>query len=133
MSKFKFLRSVSPLAIAGGLLAAGPAIAQVAQPAANQVVASADQPQIVASADQASGDAGSLGDGLQEVVVTAQKRSEKAQNVPIDLTVIGKADFAERPRIKSTQDIILFIPSAQGPTTEGPFQTTLFRARHRHQ
>jgi iron complex outermembrane receptor protein len=119
MSKLKFLRSVSPFAIAGSLLAVGSAVAQVAQPAANQVVASAGEPQVVASVDQASGDFGGAGDGLQEIVVTAQKRSEKAQNVPIALTVIGKGELQERPQIKSTQDIILFIPSAQGPTTEG--------------
>jgi iron complex outermembrane receptor protein len=121
MANSKFLRSVSPLAIFGGLLGFGSA-------AAAQVVASADQPQLVASADQIFGDQSDLtgGGGVQEIVVTATKRSEKAQNVPIDLTVIGKADLGDRPQIKSAQDIILFIPSAQGPTTEGQSRPRYF-------
>ncbi len=123
MSKLKFLRSVSPIAIAGGLLTAGSAGAQSSQAADNQLAANAGQPQLVASADQASGD---FGGAFEEVVVTAQKRSEKAQAVPIALTVIGKAELQERPQIKSAQDIILFIPSAQGPTTEGQSRPRYF-------
>jgi iron complex outermembrane receptor protein len=112
MMNANLLRSVSPLAIAGSLLWVGGAMAQaVAPPPGGLVVASIDQPS-AGSSDLAGG-------GFEELVVTAQKRSEKAQNVPISLTVIGKAELAERPQIKSAQDVILFIPSAQGPTTEG--------------
>ena len=77
-------------------------------------------PTVVAEASGDSAAAGDSGSGsFDEVVVTAQKRSEKAQSVPIDLTVIGNGEISDRPQIKSTQDIILFIPSAQGATTEG--------------
>ncbi len=111
------LRSVSPLAIAGSLLVIGTATAQVNPSSDNLVVASSDQ-MPSGSSDSAN--------GVEEIVVTATKRSEKAQDVPIDLTVIGQNDLQDRPQIKSAQDIILFIPSAQGPTTEGQSRPRYF-------
>lgn len=41
-------------------------------------------------------DDGTVDDGLQEIVVTAQKRSENVQNVPISVTALGSEAIAAR-------------------------------------
>ena len=48
--------------------------------------------------------------GLQEIVVTAQKRSENLQNVPIAVSALG-ADALERKGITSIDDIAGFVPN----------------------
>ena len=46
--------------------------------------------------------------GLQEIVVTAQKRSESEQNVPLAISVLG-SDQLERLGIGSIQDLASWI------------------------
>ena len=48
--------------------------------------------------------------GLQEVVVTAQKRTEDLQNVPLSITAIGTEQL-ERLNIQKSDDYIRFLPS----------------------
>jgi iron complex outermembrane recepter protein len=55
-------------------------------------------------------DATTPGAGLQEIVVTAQKRSENLQRVPIAVTAITAATLA-RSGIQSTQDLGFAVPS----------------------
>lgn len=49
------------------------------------------------------------GTGLDEIIVTAQRRSENKQNVPITLTVID-GDYIEAARVQSVQDIVARTP-----------------------
>jgi iron complex outermembrane receptor protein len=48
--------------------------------------------------------------GLEEIVVTAQKRSENAQTVPIVVTAIGAGDLAAA-KIETTQDLQFLAPA----------------------
>ena len=48
--------------------------------------------------------------GLQEVIVTASKRSENLQNVPLPVTAVSGADLA-RDRIFNVQDLSQSLPS----------------------
>ena len=47
---------------------------------------------------------------LEEVIVTAQKRAESAQNVPVALTAIS-SDIIEKLGINQTQDLVKLAPS----------------------
>jgi iron complex outermembrane receptor protein len=68
------------------VLAASPAHAQDADPAVDAVAADAEAVATDAAADDYSGG---------EIIVTAQKRSESAQKVPISLTVLGEERLEE--------------------------------------
>jgi iron complex outermembrane receptor protein len=50
-------------------------------------------------------------EGLDEILVTAQKRTESAIEVPISMTVLTAGEIEAR-RIQSTEDYILTIPNA---------------------
>jgi outer membrane receptor protein involved in Fe transport len=58
---------------------------------------------------------GGSSDSLQEVVVTAQKRTENMQNVPISITTLGSEQL-QQLNITNQADYIKFLPSA---TTQG--------------
>jgi iron complex outermembrane receptor protein len=62
----------------------------------------------LAAADKAS--AGSDSTGLQEIIVTAQKRSESAQDVPATVSVLGQEDLETR-QIQSLSDLQSQVPS----------------------
>ncbi|WP_313802531.1 TonB-dependent receptor [Sphingobium sp.] len=49
---------------------------------------------------------------LEDIVVTAQKRSERLQDVPIAITAVSSTAI-ERGRISTTQDLQLLVPSLQ--------------------
>src|SRR5256885_16103747 len=50
------------------------------------------------------------GGGLEEIVVTAQKRTEDLQNVPLSIVASG-GEQRERLNIKNTDDYVKFLPS----------------------
>jgi len=55
-------------------------------------------------------DAASTGSGLEEIVVTARRREEKLQSVPITITAFTAADLIEK-NITSAQDLTVYVPS----------------------
>jgi len=54
--------------------------------------------------------AASTGSGLEEIVVTARRREEKLQSVPITITAFTAADLVEK-NITSAQDLTVYVPS----------------------
>ena len=48
--------------------------------------------------------------GLEEIVVTARRREEKLQSVPIAITAFTAADIRAK-NIASAQDLTVFVPS----------------------
>ncbi|MEZ5568253.1 MAG: TonB-dependent receptor [Halioglobus sp.] len=60
---------------------------------------------------------------LEEVIVTAQKREESNQDVPISITAFG-ADAIERRGIQNTEDLIGQIPGVGGFSAPGSRGTT---------
>ncbi|MDB5394364.1 MAG: TonB-dependent receptor [Rhodospirillales bacterium] len=48
--------------------------------------------------------------GMEEIVVTARRREEKLQSVPISITAFTAADLTEK-NITSAQDLTVFVPS----------------------
>jgi iron complex outermembrane receptor protein len=62
--------------------------------------------------------------GLQEVVVTAQKRSEDLQKVPISLTVLG-GEKLDQLQVTQFDDYVKFLPSVSFASL-GPSQAELF-------
>jgi iron complex outermembrane receptor protein len=57
-----------------------------------------------------SAQAGSAGEGLAEVVVTAQRRSQNIQNVPVSVAVVS-ADLIKTEGFNNATDIGTFVPS----------------------
>lgn len=76
---------------------------------------------LAANAADAAGDQGSGDQGpkLQEVVVTAQKREERLQDVPISLSVLSTSQL-ESPSVTSVADALNQVP---GVATFSDFQT----------
>lgn len=90
--------------LCGGMLFCQPGVAQTAT--SNGVTAAADTPQ------------------LQDIVVTAQRRSENLQRVPIAVTAVT-AGMAEAMGIKGTQDIPLAAPSVNLAQTNAGASVTI--------
>ena len=89
-------------------------IASSAAMAITSVSASAQQ-----TSQSMSGDAGLVAkssdadlNGLQEVVVTAQKRKEKAKDVPASVSVVGQAQL-ENQHVTELSDLSGYLPSVQ--------------------
>jgi iron complex outermembrane recepter protein len=74
----------------------------------------------LAQADQAAGGA-STGDALQEIVVTAEKRSASVQDTPVSLTAISGSEL-QAQGISDVSDAARFVPGV-AETTAGPGQT----------
>jgi iron complex outermembrane recepter protein len=72
------------------------------------------------AADAPSQEAG----GLQEVIVTAEKRTENLQDVPIAITAIG-TEKLEQLNVQSFDDYVKYLPSVAYQTT-GPGFARLF-------
>ncbi|KUR75244.1 TonB-dependent receptor [Novosphingobium sp. FSW06-99] len=94
-----------------GIWRAGTAFAFVAVAFTNPAHAAtaataADAP----AADQAAATSAPAQAGLQEIVVTAQRRSEKLQNVPISITAANSAALAEA-RVENVSNIGAISPS----------------------
>lgn len=49
-------------------------------------------------------------DGLEEIVVTAQKRAERLQDVPIQVSVFSEQSIADSG-IRATQDFVAYVPN----------------------
>jgi iron complex outermembrane receptor protein len=97
----KFSRQyVSPISVA--LLCAGVAAAALAAPgnAMAQVAAQADA---------------SAGSGLEEIVVTARRKEERAQTIPLSITVFSQGDI-ESKRLERINDLPRFVPSLSSTT-----------------
>ncbi len=62
--------------------------------------------------------------GVEEVVVTSRKRSEKLQRVPMSLQVLDTRTL-ERHQVNNLQDYLKFLPSLTTQTTS-PDNTTLY-------
>jgi iron complex outermembrane receptor protein len=82
----KLLVALLATTAAAGLIGAPRAIAQTDQPAA------------------------SSGSGLEEIVVTARRREERVQTVPIAITAFSQADI-EKKQIHEIHDLALNVPS----------------------
>jgi iron complex outermembrane receptor protein len=65
----------------------------------------------IAQTDQPS--ASDAGTGLEEIVVTARRKAEKAQTVPIAITVFSQQDI-EQKHITQAADLIKVVPSFMG-------------------
>jgi len=103
------LSGVSSIALTVGLCFSTLASAQAAAPG---VLGSA----ISTGASSAGGDSGV---GLEEVVVTAQKREQNLQNVGISVTAISGAEILERG-VSNSVDLITRTPSVDSYSPYGP-------------
>jgi iron complex outermembrane receptor protein len=78
-----------------------------------------------AAADQPAGpEAGTPTVGIQEVVVTAQRRSENAQDVPIAIQAFSAATLQEL-NVTSFDDLLRYLPNVTAPSS-GPGQDQVF-------
>ncbi|MDE1146784.1 MAG: TonB-dependent receptor [Azospirillaceae bacterium] len=75
-----------------------------------------------ASAQQAPAE---LGDGLQEVVVTAQKRAENLQDVPMAITALS-AQTLEKMDVRDVQDLPNLTPGLQIKTSDASANPKIF-------
>ena len=102
MRRYKF----SIATLMGGLsvcaLAATPAFAQPTQPPAAQTSGAAPA------------------DGVSEIIVTAQKRAENAQNVAVAITALSSQDIAASG-VTSTEDLRAAVPALNVTTAAGGF------------
>jgi iron complex outermembrane receptor protein len=73
---------------------------------AGLALVSAGAPHLAHAADAAA----QPGDALAEVIVTAERRSEKAQDVPVAVTAISAVDMAERG-VRQASDIASAVPN----------------------
>ena len=62
--------------------------------------------------------------GLEEVVVTAQRRTENLQDVPISIQALT-GDTLSQLNVSTVQDVIKFLPSVT-TNTLGPGQTNIY-------
>jgi iron complex outermembrane recepter protein len=63
-------------------------------------------------------DSFSTGSGLEEIVVTAQRRTERLQDVPLSVSATTAADL-EKAGVESTQDLSLLTPGLSMPQAAG--------------
>ena len=99
-------RAAAGLSWSGAALALAVAIAQ-------QAYAQQDSPQ-----------AGASSGGLEEVIVTAQRREERSLDVPISLTTIG-ADALGKGDVQQLSDIMKLTPALRFDNTGGFSQATI--------
>jgi len=75
---------------------------------------------------QAAAPAPAAETGLSEVVVTAQKRSENLQDVPISIAAIG-TDRLEQLHVNDVNDYVKFMPSVTAQTVAPGYSTFYMR------
>jgi len=73
-----------------------------------------------AAADQSDASAG----GIQEVVVTAQRRTENAQDVPIAIQAFS-GDELQRLNVTNFDDLVKYLPNVTA-SSQGPGQSLIF-------
>jgi iron complex outermembrane recepter protein len=69
-------------------------------------------------------DVNSAGDQIQEITVTAQRRSENVQNVPIAIQALT-AETLTQLNVQTFDDFIKYLPNVTAPTA-GPGQAEIF-------
>ena len=109
------------------LLASAATIALVATPAsqalAQQAPAAAAQDAPVQVADAAA-----TGGGVEDIIVTARKRREKLQEVPIAISALSSAQLQRRD-VQSVMDLLLVVPNFQAPKNTVSFSAPQFYLR----
>jgi iron complex outermembrane receptor protein len=109
----EWLRSVGGFTL---LAIAGAARAQAAAPA-SEIAAADDAPQVeVAQANIAVSDAAAASGAIETVIVTAQRRAEKIQDVPSSITALSGADLTDDGIGRSSSEVLKFIPNASAGT-----------------
>src|SRR5689334_7240183 len=78
----------------------------------------------VAAEQPASTEAGTTSVGITEVVVTAQRRSENAQDVPIAIQAFTGEALKEL-NVSSFDDLLRYLPNVTAPSS-GPGQDQVF-------
>jgi iron complex outermembrane receptor protein len=78
--------------------------------------AHADQPAEVANASSPTAQAEENGEGLEEIVVTARRRSELLQDVPQTVTAVTSAEL-QKLNLQNLQDLSGVVPSLQIATS----------------
>jgi iron complex outermembrane receptor protein len=73
--------------------------------ASTAVIGFSSAPIAIAQTDQAA-----AGNGLEEIVVTARRKEERAQTVPIAITAFSQADI-EKKAINQVKDLVREVPS----------------------
>ena len=81
--------------------------------ASTAMVGLAGAPTTMAQTDQPAAAAPS---GLEEIVVTARRKEERAQSIPIAITAFSQADL-EKKQINQVKDLIREVPSLSAQTT----------------
>jgi iron complex outermembrane receptor protein len=76
------------------------------------IILSLAQPAFAQTSDETTASSGS---GLEEIVVTARRREEKAQTVPITLTTLTQARL-EKQDIRNNLDLLRDVPGLNGTT-----------------
>jgi outer membrane receptor protein involved in Fe transport len=57
--------------------------------------------------------------GLEEITVTAQRRAERLQDIPVTVSAFSPTEL-ERRNIVGTKDIIQYVPNLQGNSNDLP-------------
>jgi iron complex outermembrane recepter protein len=78
----------------------------------------------IPSAARAANTSGTISDQLQEIVVTASKRAERAQDVGESISVIGSAEL-EKLHVTSLQDLTAYAPGLIISSGGSPGQTNI--------
>ena len=111
----KALHAHPPFSIASRKwLAAGLSVIALTAGAAG---ARADEPTAAASAGTDSADQTDTSDTV--VTVTARRREEKAQDVPIAITSLSSKYLAEHEEVRLAQDVVAFAPNVNAAATDG--------------
>src|SRR5215472_5363186 len=76
------------------------------------------------AAEQATGGAEATTEGLAEVIVTAQRRSENMQNVPISMQALT-GQTLQQLNIRTFDDYLKFLPNVTS-ASNGPSQNEVF-------
>ena len=79
---------------------------------------------VLAAADQPAADTGASAAGIQEVIVTAQRRSENVQDVPIAIQALS-GEALQQLNITTFEDLIKHLPNVSGGS-QGPGQVQIF-------
>ena len=79
---------------------------------------------VVVAADQSATTETGAATGIQEVVVTAQRRSENAQDVPIAIQAFT-GDTLKQLNVTSFDDLMRYLPNVTAPSA-GPGQDQIF-------
>ncbi|WP_162806312.1 TonB-dependent receptor [Sphingosinicella terrae] len=102
----RLARNIGKLLASTSLVVSGAAFAQTASPQAEEATAEA-----AATADQeaVASETGTQG-GLEEIVVTAQRRAENLQDIPLSVATVT-ADVAQQVGVTSPENVSVLVPS----------------------